>query len=332
MVTDMKKKTIISFTSVTALLAILFVVSVNTGSIRVTYAELFKGLFVEYSENVDIIVDLRFPRIIISILAGASLAVSGVMFQSVLKNPLADPGIIGISSAASFVSTVVVSFVPALFFLTPIFAFFGGIIACIMVYTLAYKGGFSPLRIILVGVAVSAMFSGLSSAFGSMSGQAYSQTAAMVNANISMKTWSDVKLLAVYTLIGLVISLFMAKSCNLMALEDKTIRGLGVNVNTLRVTISFAAVLLASITTAIAGTISFIGLIVPHIGRLLVGNDHKKLIPFSVFLGALIMLGADTLGRVIAYPYEISPAVIMSVIGGPFFIILLKRSNKTYGG
>lgn len=328
----MKKKTLISFITVISFLVILFIVSVNTGTIKVTYKELFYGLFMGNSENVNIIVDLRFPRIIISMLAGASLAVSGVMFQSVLKNPLADPGIIGISSAASFVSTLVISFFPALFFLSPIFAFVGGIIACILVYSLAYKGGFSPLRIILVGVAVSAMFSGLSSAFSSMSGQSYTQTASMVNANISMKTWEDVRLLAVYTVIGLILSLFMAKKCNLMALEDKTIRGLGINVNTLRIVISFAAVLLASITTAIAGTISFVGLIVPHIGRLLVGNDHKKLIPFSIFLGALVMLGADTLGRVIAYPYEISPAVIMSVIGGPFFIILLKRSDKNYGG
>lgn len=328
----MKKKTLISFITVISFLVILFIVSVNTGTIKVTYKELFYGLFMGNSENVNIIVDLRFPRIIISMLAGASLAVSGVMFQSVLKNPLADPGIIGISSAASFVSTLIISFFPALFFLSPIFAFAGGIIACILVYSLAYKGGFSPLRIILVGVAVSAMFSGLSSAFSSMSGQSYTQTASMVNANISMKTWEDVRLLAVYTVIGLILSLFMAKKCNLMALEDKTIRGLGINVNTQRLVISFAAVLLASITTAIAGTISFVGLIVPHIGRLLVGNDHKKLIPFSIFLGALVMLGADTLGRVIAYPYEISPAVIMSVIGGPFFIILLKRSDKNYGG
>ncbi len=197
---------------------------------------------------------------------------------------------------------------------------------------LAYKRGFSPLRVILVGVAISAMFSGLSSAFSSMSGQSYTQTASMVDANISMKTWDDVKLLMIYTVLGLVISLFMSKKCNLMALEDKTIRGLGINVNTLRIVISFAAVLLASITTAIAGTISFVGLIVLHIGRLLVGNDHKKLIPFSMFLGALVMLAADTVGRVIAYPYEISPAIIMSITGGPFFIILLKRSEKNYGG
>ena len=260
------------------------------------------------------------------------LSVSGVLFQAVLKNPLADPGIIGISSGASFVSVLIVAFFPALFFFTPLFAFIGGIMACSIVYSLSYKEGFSPLRIILVGVAVNAVFAGLLSAFNSMSGKDYTGAAALVNANISMKTWDDVNLLALYAVIGLLISFFMSKGCNLLALEDKTIRGLGINVNVLRVSVSAVAVLLASITTAITGTISFIGLIVPHMGRILVGSEHKYLIPFSALLGAFIMLSADTVGRIIAYPYEISPAIVMSVVGGPFFILLLKRSDKTYGG
>ncbi len=331
MVIDMNKKVIISFGVIIAMLVILFVVSINMGSIKVTYAELFKGLLFEYNESVETIKDLRFPRIIIAMLSGASLAVSGVLFQAVLKNPLADPSIIGISSAAEFVSTLIISFAPTLFFFSPVFAFIGGIIACGLVYTLSYKGGFSPLRIILVGVAVNAVFSGLSGAFTSMSGQDYTGAASLVNANISMKTWDDVRLLAVYTAVGIIFSFAIAKNCNLMALEDKTIRGLGINVNVLRIIISLAAVLLASITTAVAGTISFVGLIVPHIGRLLVGNNHKFLVPFSAILGAFILLAADTAGRLIAYPYEISPAIIMSVIGGPFFIILLKRSDRTYG-
>ena len=125
--------------------------------------------------------------------------------------------------------------------------------------------------------------------------------------------------------------MLISKSCNLLSLEDKTIRSLGVNVNVLRIIVSVCAVLLASITTAVCGAISFVGLIVPHMGRILVGSEHRALIPFSALLGALIMLAADTAGRLIAYPYEISPAVIMSVVGGPFFIILLKRSDKNYG-
>lgn len=327
----MKNKRIISFAAVSVMLVVLFIMSANMGSVKVSYAELFKGLFIDYDEQVAIILDLRFPRIVIAALSGAALAVSGVLFQAVLKNPLADPGIIGISSGASFVSVIIVAFFPTWFFFTPLFAFIGGMLACVLVYTLSYKGGFSPLRIILVGVAVNAVFTGLSSAFNSMSGQDYTGAAAIVNANISMKTWEDVRLLAVYVVIGLIFSLLISKSCNLLSLEDKTIRSLGVNVNVLRIIVSVCAVLLASITTAVCGAISFVGLIVPHMGRILVGSEHKALIPFSALLGALIMLAADTAGRLIAYPYEISPAVIMSVVGGPFFIILLKRSDKNYG-
>ena len=164
-----------------------------------------------------------------------------------------------------------------------------------------------------------------------MSGQNYESASELINANISMKTWEDVRLLTIYVVIGLLFAIIISGRCNLLSLEDKTVRGLGVNVTVLRGVVSVVAVLLASITTAVAGSISFVGLIVPHIGRLLVGSDHKKLIPFSALLGAFVLLFADTVGRLIAYPYEISPAIIMSVVGGPLFIILLKRSDKTYG-
>lgn len=332
MVNDMRKRKIIAFFSLTILLLGLFTISVNLGSIKVTYGELFRGLFVEYNEYVATIYDLRFPRIIIAMVTGAGLAVSGVLFQAVLKNPLADPGIIGISAGSAFVSVLIVAFFPMWYFFTPLFSFLGGILACVLVYSLSWKAGFSPLRIILVGVAINAVFTGLMESFGAMSGQNYSGAAAIVNANISMKTWKDVRLLTGYVTLGLVLALFAAAKCNLLALEDKTIRSLGVNANALRAAISVIAVLLASITTAVAGSISFIGLIVPHIGRLLVGSDHKFLIPFSMLFGAFTMLLADTVGRLIAYPYEISAAIIMSVIGGPFFIVLLKRSDRTYGG
>lgn len=328
----LKEKRILSFILVAVALCALFVFSINRGSMQVSYGELFRGLFLEENDKVSIIFDLRFPRIIIAVLSGAALAVSGVLFQAVLKNPLADPGIIGISSGAGFISALIVAYAPMWFFFTPVFAFLGGMLACVLVYGLSYKNGFSPLRIILVGVAVNAVFTGLSSAFDSMSGQNYTDASELLNANISMKTWQDVRLLAGYVVIGLVLAMRIAGSCNLLALEDKTVRSLGVNVTVLRVMVSAVAVLLASITTAVAGAISFVGLIVPHMGRLLVGNEHKVLLPFSALLGAFIMLLADTTGRLIAYPYEIAPAVIMSVVGGPVFILLLKRSDKPYGG
>ena len=325
-------KAAISFIVMILLLVALFFAAVNIGSLKVSFPELLKGLFVEYNEDVATIYDLRFPRIVISMLAGAAIAVSGVLFQAVLKNPLADPGIIGISSGASFAAVLITAFAPTLFFFAPLFAFLGGVIAFVLafvlVYSLSWKGGLSPLRIILVGVAVDAMFTGLSSALNSMNGGNMSGVAAIINGNITMKTWDDVKTLVPYVVIGLVLALVMTKMCNLLALEDKTARSLGINVNAMRIVISLIAVLLASISTAVAGVISFLGLIVPHIGRILVGSDHKALVPFSALFGAFTFLLADTIGRTIAAPYEVSASIIMSVVGGPFFIILLRRSKK----
>lgn len=326
-----KKKKILSYIITFMGLLVLFIVSVNTGSLKVTHMELLKGIFVEYNPDVATIYDLRFPRIFIAMLGGAAMSVSGLLLQAVMKNPLADPGIIGISQGASLVAVLITAFFPSLYFFTPLFAFVGGMLAFVLVYSLSYNGGLSPLRIILVGVAINAMFSGIMTAFNSGTGSSYSGVASIVNANITMKTWDDFETLLIYSIIGLIGSFFVTNQCNLLQLEEKTVRSLGVNVTKSRIIISVVAVLLAGISTAIIGAISFLGLLVPHISRLLVGNNHKILVPYTMILGAFIFLFADTVGRTIAYPYEISASVIMSVIGGPFFVILLRRSKQNYG-
>ena len=314
--------------AVTAALLALFFVAVNTGSLQVTPEQLLGGLFVEYDDAVATIYDLRFPRIFIAMVGGAALAASGALLQAVIRNPLADPGV---SSGASLAAVLVTAFAPALYYFTPLFAFAGGMIAFCLVYSLSWRGGLSPLRVILVGVAVSAMFSGISSAFSSGVGGTLSGVASIVDANITMKTWSDLQTLAGYAAVGLVIALLVTKRCDLLSLEDKTARSLGLDVNKNRLLISAVAVLLASISTAVIGPISFLGLIVPHIARLLVGTSHKWLVPYAMLLGAFCLLLADTIGRTIAAPYEISAAVIMSVVGGPAFILLLRRARGTYG-
>lgn len=324
------RKKILSFVLTAVALLVLFIFAVNTGSLKVTPSELFSGLFIEYNPDVATIYDLRFPRIFIAMLGGAATAVSGVLLQAVMKNPLADPGIIGVSSGASLVAVIVTAFFPSLFFLTPMLAFIGGLVAFLLVYSLSWKGGLSPLRIILVGVAVNALCTGLMSAFNSATGSSYTGVASIVNANITQKTWDDFQTLAVYAVIGLIASFFVTNQCNLLSLEDKTARSLGMNVTRSRIVISVTAVLLASISTAVVGAISFLGLIVPHIARLLVGSNHKVLVPYSILLGAFTLLLADTIGRTVASPYEISAAVVMSVIGGPFFIFLLRRSKQNY--
>ena len=321
------KRKIISFLITGAALIVLFLVAVNTGSLKASPQQILRGLFVAYDETVATIYSLRFPRILIAMLAGASVAVSGVMLQAVMKNPLADPGIMGISSGAGMAAVLVTAFAPSLYLAVPVFAFLGGVFACGLVYLLSWKGDLSPLRVILTGVAVNAFFTGLMSAGESMMGANYSGAASIVNGNITMKTWEDFRMLFIYAVIGLVLAVFLALKCDILGLEDQTIRSLGIRVNAVRLIVSAAAVLLASISTAVVGSISFLGLLVPHIARLLVGNSHKVLIPYTMLLGAFTLLLADTIGRTIAYPYEINAAVVMAVIGGPSFILLLRRSK-----
>ena len=304
------------------ILFLCFFVAINVGSIQVSFLELFKGLFVEYNENVASIYSIRFPRIIIAMLVGGALALSGLLFQVVLKNPLADPGIIGISNGASLVSILAGIFLPQLYAVIPLLSFFGGLITFAIIYSLSWKAGFKTTRIILIGVAINYTISALVTL-------AQSSTASITSGamgTISLYTWNDVRVLLIYLVPVSVITLFMAKACNLLGLEDRTLMSLGINVDLYRFGLSLIAVLLCSISVAIVGVIGFIGLLVPHISRLLVGNEHKHLIPVCLLMGAIILLVADTLGRVIMAPYEISSAIIMAIVGGPLFIILLKRS------
>lgn len=308
-------------------LFVCFFVAINLGSIKVSMIQLFKGLFIEYDVDVASVYSIRFPRIIVAMLVGGALALSGLLFQIVLKNPLADPGIIGISNGANLVSVIVGLCFPQLHYLTPFLAFFGGVVTFAIIYSLSWKAGFKTTRIILIGVAINYTISALVT----LANTATASISSSAAGTISLYTWSDVQILLIYLLPVILITLFMAKACNLLGLEDRTLMSLGINVNIYRFGLSFLAVLLCSISVAVVGVIGFIGLIVPHLSRLLVGNDHKYLLPVSLLMGSIVLLVADTVGRMILAPYEISAALIMAIIGGPLFVILLKRSNDVDG-
>ncbi|GGE69030.1 FecCD family ABC transporter permease [Priestia taiwanensis] len=320
-----------SFIIVSSLLVGVTIFSAMKGSIEVSAMQLLRGLFVESNEQVEIIKDLRFPRIIIALFAGAALAVSGVLFQAVMRNPLADAGVIGISSGAGFMAMFGVTLFPQLYFWSPFFAFLGGVLACLLVYSFSWKTGLNPLRIILVGIAINAMFTGLSESFVTICSYFMKSINKTSTSNITMRTWTDVEVIMTYGTIGLLIALLLGTVCNVLALQDKTARNLGFNVNGSRLLISAVAVLLASISTAIAGVIAFVGLLVPHIARRLVGSNHHVLIPFSALAGALLIVTADTLGRLLVPPNEIPASTIMAVIGGPFLIFLLRKSDRING-
>ena len=309
------------------ILFLSFFLAINLGSIKISMVQLFKGLFIEYDVDVASVYSIRFPRIIIAMLAGGALALSGLLFQVVLKNPLADPGIIGIANGGSLVSVIVGICLPQLYYLRPFLSFFGGVVTFLIIYSLSWKAGFKTTRIILIGVAINYTISALVT----LANSATASITSSATGTISLYTWNDVQLLIVYLLPVIIVTLFMAKACNLLGLEDRTLSSLGINVNVYRFGLSLLAVLLCSISVAVVGVVSFIGLIVPHLSRLLVGNEHKYLLPVSLLMGAIVLLVADTAGRMLLAPYEISAAIIMAIIGGPLFIILLKRSIDVDG-
>ncbi|MFF2484004.1 FecCD family ABC transporter permease [Paenibacillus sp. NPDC058071] len=316
------------FAVVTLLLTVAALYSAMTGSIRVGFGELVQGLFSGSNEQVQIIKDLRFPRILVSMLTGAALGVSGALLQAVMKNPLAEPGIMGISSGAGVVSLAIITIFPVLYFWAPLFSVLGGALACYLVYSLSWRSGLNPLRLILVGIAINATFSGLGQSFNYRGSYAVTSVNQAVSSIFTMKTWEDVYILGLFGGIGLLLALALGSWCNMLAFQDETARNLGLSVTKVRLIISAVAVLLASVATAIGGLILFAGLLVPHIGRLLIGSNYKLLIPFSAIGGALLILSADTIGRTVLAPAEIPASIIMAVVGGPFLIFMLRRSDK----
>lgn len=310
-----------------AVILLLFIVIFSTvGSVNLGLKEIIGSLINNDNKVVTTIVyKMRLPRNILAAIVGANLAISGVLLQSVMRNPLADPGITGVSTGASVAAIIVLLVLPQYTAILPLVAFIGGAIACILVFIMSYKNGLKPGRIVLAGVAINTILGGIISFLSTMYSDRIQSAMLWLNGSLATKTWSHVNMLFIYSLIGLVASLFLIRSANLLQLGDDAATNLGINVNLARLIICIVAVFLAGISTAVVGIVSFVGLIVPHIARMIMGSDHKYTIPFSIVLGAIVLLVADTLARSIGGALEIPVGVIMSIVGGPFFLYLLRK-------
>lgn len=319
-----KKKLVIISTSFVILIALIFLFG-TIGSVRLSFSEMIEGLSGENKMASTILYEMRLPRNVLAVLVGASLAIAGLLLQAVMKNPLADPGITGVSSGASVMAIIILLLLPKYVGILPLVAFVGGAIACIVVYLMAWKNGLDPIRVVLAGVAVNAILGGVIALLTTLYSDKIQGALLWLNGSLASKTWDDVKIVAFYSVIGLSLSLLCARGANVLSLGDSSATSLGFNVNKTRVLLSVVAVFLAGTSTAIVGIISFVGLIVPHISRMIIGSDHKYSIPFSMILGAIVLLVADTLARTILGSLEIPVGVIMSIVGGPFFLYLLRK-------
>lgn len=303
--------------------------SIGTGSVNMPINEVLRHLFSsEESINRSIIVNIRLPRVLTGILVGASLAVSGAILQAVMQNPLADPGIIGVSSGASLAAIFIMLILPGYSDLVPIAAFLGGILATFIIYILAWDKGIKPMRIILAGVAVNAILGGATSLLSVLNSDKIQGIILWVNGSLSGRNWLDLKSVYIYIIFGLALSFFCIRPANILLLGDEKATNLGLNTNRTRILLSILAAFLAGISTSIVGIIGFIGLVIPHISRFIIGSDYKYLLPFSMVGGATLLVIADTFARTIAKPIELPVGTLMAVVGGPFFLYLLRKGGK----
>lgn len=308
---------------------IAFLLSNVYGSMDISIKEIFNIL--KNSQNLDsqglVIWNVRIPRTIIGVLVGINLAISGAILQGVMRNPLADPGIIGISSGAGLTGIIILILFPEYQYLVPPVAFIGAMIAATMIYVLAWKNGIQPMRVVLAGVAVSAVLGAGISALMVFFSERVHGAIMFMNGGLSAKSWPQVYMILPYTIVGVIIAFFMAERLNILSLGDDAARGIGLNVELVRFELVALAAMLAASAVSVVGLLAFVGLIIPHTVRLILGSNHKYLIPGSAFLGAAVVVFCDTLGRTVFAPVEIPVGIIMALLGAPFFLYLLKKQR-----
>ncbi len=273
----------------------------------------------------QIIWNIRLPRTIVGALVGINLSLSGALLQAVMRNPLADPHIIGISSGAGLAGVTIMILFPALEYLITPVAFAGAMFAAVVIYILAWKNGIQPVRIILAGVAVSAFLSaGISGLMIFYSDRVHGALMWMVG-GLSARSWPHVQIILPYAIIGLLLALASAAYLNILQLGDEMARGLGINVEVTRVVVTAIAALLAASAVSVVGLLGFVGLIVPHAARLILGSDYRYLLPGAALLGVAVVTLSDTFARVIFAPIELPVGIIMAFLGAPFFLFLLRK-------
>ncbi|MEM6464426.1 MAG: iron ABC transporter permease [Pseudomonadota bacterium] len=330
-----------------ALLAVMAVLSLATGASDASVFSVLKawlaplvGSEIPLSTRDSIIIyDIRFPRMVLGVMIGASLAVCGAILQGLFRNPLADPGIVGVSAGGALgavsmivLGATVLAPISALFgiYALPLAAFFGSVVTTAVLYRIATRRGqTSVATMLLAGIALSALAAALTGIFIYMaSDQQLRDLTFWGLGSIAGATWTKVAAAAPMIVIALCFSPFLAGGLNAMTLGEATARHMGLAVQRFKVTAIVVVAAATGAAVAVSGGIGFVGIVVPHLLRLLIGPDHRYLLPASALLGASLLLAADAVARVIVAPAELPIGIITAVVGAPFFLwILLNRRN-----
>ncbi|WP_088889167.1 FecCD family ABC transporter permease [Leptolyngbya ohadii] len=312
---------------------VVLVLSVGYGEYPISPLDVIRTLLGIETNNPDyafVIYTLRLPRVVAAFLVGMGLAIAGTILQGLTRNPLAAPEIVGVEAGAGLAAVSLIVLFPSLpIFLLPIAAFTGAFIAALLVYTLAWKNGSSPIRLILIGVGVGTIasaFTSLMITFGNI--YDVSQALVWLAGSVYGRTWEHIQALLPWLILFVPLSLVFARELNTLNLGDSVARGLGSRVEWQRGLLLLISVALAGASVATAGTIGFVGLMAPHLARQLVGTPHEGLIPTAALLGGLLVALADFLGRSLFAPIELPCGVVTAAIGAPYFLYLLYRNRN----
>jgi len=317
--------------AVTFIITIL--VSLGKGAVQVGVSEIIDALFLEeVTTNSQIIWNVRLPRTVAAILVGVALSLSGAILQGVMRNPLAGPNIIGVSAGGGFFGLLILIIFPNYFFLVPVGAFIGALSATTIIYLLAWKEGVMPSRLILAGVAISSIFGAGNNALMIFYPERVSGVLGFMVGGLSAITWRDVSMVYPFILTGIAVALLLPGKLNILLLGDEVATGLGMRVERTRLFAIVISSLLAGAAVSVVGMLGFVGLMVPHITRLFLGSDYRYLIPGSMLMGGTILLLCDTIARVLFAPMEIPVGIIMSALGAPFFLYLLRKGKGHHHG
>lgn len=333
---EKQKKSILIFLAALFILILLAFLSLFVGATFINPTDIFAYLFKTdqvASSTAIIIGEIRMPRVILAFVVGAGLAVAGSVFQAIIRNPMVDPYIIGISAGAGtgVMLALFLGVEIAIFNLNsiPVFAFLGAVMTVFTVYNLAKVGNKLPvLTFLLAGVAVSFILNSLMSFLMVLRTENLQQLVYWLMGSLAGTAWSDLTMILPYFLFALIVIIFYLKDLNVLLLGEESAAHLGLNVEKTKVILLGAASLITAAVVSVSGSIGFIGLVVPHIARMIIGPDHRKLIPLAAIFGASFLLIADTVARTLMAPMELPVGIITALAGGPYFIYLLRNKSK----
>lgn len=300
--------------------------SIAIGAKQLSVGEVWHGLFEASGTYGDVVVDDRISRTVLGVLAGAALGLAGAVLQALTRNPLADPGLLGINAGASAAVVTAVTF----FGVTSLsgyvwFAFLGAAAVGALVWFLGGSRGATPVRLALAGTAISAALYGYLQAVMIMDDAALNKMRFWTVGSLTSATDSTIKQVLPFLVVGMVLALALARPLNAMEMGDDTAKALGANLNRTRVLSMLSATVLCGAATAACGPIVFVGLMVPHIVRSFTGPDMRWILPYAAVLSPVLLLGADVLGRIVARPSELQVGIVTAILGGPVFIFLVRR-------